>query len=104
MSHVLSWGYRRDEEGTKKGATRAAFARLMTLQHASFLCSCVGSNELVSIFHCTVTRFLSLFSRTAIGFCSVVLQNQELNNHWKKLTVTVSPKIDYFLSNNLLNF
>lgn len=87
MSHVLSWGHRKDEEGMKKWATRAAFVRLMTLQRASFLCPCIGSNELVSIFHCNVTHFLSLFSRTEIWFCSVVLQNREMNNHWKKLAI-----------------
>lgn len=52
MSHILSWGYRKDEEGMKKWATPAAFERLMMLQHASFLCSCIGSNKLLSLFHC----------------------------------------------------
>lgn len=96
MSHVLCWGYGKDEEGTKKWATQAAFARLTTLQHASSFCFCIGSNELVSRFHCNVICFVTLLSRTEIWFCSVVLQNQELNNHWKKLAIIVSLKADVF--------
>lgn len=64
MSHILSWGCRKDDEGMKKWATRVGFVSLMTLQCTSFLCSCVGINKLMVLFLCNVTQFKFLFFKT----------------------------------------
>lgn len=103
MSHFLTWGYRKNYEGMQKWATQTAFVKLTTLEHASFLCSCTGSKELVLGFPCNVTCSLTLFSRREIWSALLFYRTK----NWTITEISCSSIThtrQFFSPNILLNF